>query len=69
MSLLLQFLEMKALCQHVKDIVLGNLMRLHHPGEVRTSSGERTPTKLWSDYALAFDPIYGNAQGAISNDF
>jgi hypothetical protein len=69
MSLLLQFLEMKALCQHVKDIVLGNLMRLHHLGQVRTSSGEHTPTKLWSDYALAFDLIYGNAQGAISNDF
>ena len=56
-------------CHRQVNAVLGNLLRLHYPGEIPTSGGQRIPTKSWKDYTLATDLTYGNAQGAVWNDF
>jgi hypothetical protein len=50
--------------RHV-NIVLGNLVCMHYPGEVTRSDGTISPAACWDDYALAPDVTYGSAQGAV----
>jgi hypothetical protein len=49
--------------------VLGNLVRMHYPGEVTRSDGTNSPATSWADYALAPDVMCGTAQGAVWSDF
>jgi hypothetical protein len=54
--------------RHVNG-VLGNLARMHYPGEVTQRDGTSSPTTCWANYALAPDVTYGTAQGAVWSDF
>jgi hypothetical protein len=50
--------------------VLGNLVRLHHPGVVTLpGNGRRELTTTWEHYRFAPDGSYGTAQGAVAHDF
>jgi hypothetical protein len=49
--------------------VLGNLVRMHYPGEVTRSDGTTSPATCWDDYALAPDATYGTAKGEVWSDF
>jgi hypothetical protein len=49
--------------------VLGNLVRMHYPGEVTQSDGTTSPATCWANYALAHDAMYGTAHGAVWSDF
>jgi hypothetical protein len=56
--------------QRLVNQVLGNLVRLHHPGVVTLpGNGLRELTTTWEHYRFAPDGIYGNAQGAVAHDF
>jgi hypothetical protein len=39
--------------------VLGNLVRMHYPGEVTWSDGTSSPPTCWDDYVLAPNVTYG----------
>jgi hypothetical protein len=43
------------------NAVLGNLVRLHYPGEVTRSDGTNFPATCWADYAIALDVTYGTS--------
>jgi hypothetical protein len=47
------------------NVVLGNLVRMHYPGEVTRSDGTISPATCWDIYALAPDATYGSAQGVV----
>jgi hypothetical protein len=49
--------------------VVGNLVRMHYPGEVIRSDGTTSPTTCWDDYALAPDVTYGTAKGQCGATF
>jgi hypothetical protein len=49
--------------------VLGNLIRMHYPGEVIRSDGTTSPATCWDDYALAPDVTYGTTKGAVWSNF
>jgi hypothetical protein len=49
--------------------VLGNLVRMHYPGEVIRSDGTTSPATCWDDYALAPDVTYGTTKGAVWSNF
>jgi hypothetical protein len=49
--------------------VLGNLVRMHYPGEVIRSDGTTSHATCWDDYALAPNATYGTAKGAVWSDF
>jgi hypothetical protein len=49
--------------------ILGNLIRMHYPGEVIQSDGTTSPATCWDDYTLAPDVTYGTAKGAVWSDF
>jgi hypothetical protein len=51
------------------NVVLGNLMCLHYPGEVPQSTGASSAATYWVDYDLSLDATYETAQGAVWNDF
>jgi hypothetical protein len=51
------------------NTVLGNLVRMHYPGEVTQSGGTISPATCWDDYALAPNTTYGSAQGAMWSNF
>jgi hypothetical protein len=56
--------------QRLVNQVLGNLVRLHHPGVVTLpGNGHRELTTTWEHYRFAPDGSYGNAQGAVAHDF
>jgi hypothetical protein len=42
---------------------LGNLVRMHYPGQVTQSDDTISPATYWDDYALAPDATYGSAKG------
>jgi hypothetical protein len=50
------------------NAVLGNLVRLHYPGEVTRSDGTCSPATSWADYALSPNATYKTAQGAVWSD-
>jgi hypothetical protein len=45
------------------NVVLGNLVCMHYPGEATLSNGTTSPATCWDDYALAPNATYGSAQG------
>jgi hypothetical protein len=47
--------------QRQVNVILGNLLCLHYPGEVESSGSECIPAKSCKDYALGTDLTYGNA--------
>jgi hypothetical protein len=47
------------------NAVLGNLVRLHYPGEVTRTDGTRSPATCWANYTLSPDMTYGTAQGIV----
>jgi hypothetical protein len=51
------------------NAVLGNLVRMHYPGEVTRSDGTTSLATCWDNYALAPDMTYGSAKGAMWSDF
>jgi hypothetical protein len=55
--------------QRQVSVVLGNLVRMHYPGEVTTSDGTISPTTCWDDYAVAPNTTYGTAKGAMWSNF
>jgi hypothetical protein len=56
--------------QRLVNQVLGNLIRLHHPGVVTMpENGRRELTTTWEHYRFAPDGSYGTAQGAVAHDF
>jgi hypothetical protein len=54
--------------RHV-NAVLGNLVRMHYPGEVTRSDGTIFPATCWDNYALAPNATYGTAKGAVWSNF
>jgi hypothetical protein len=44
-------------------------VRLHYRGEVTRRDGTSSLATCWADYTLAFDVMYGTAQGAVWSDF
>jgi hypothetical protein len=55
--------------QRKVNVVLGNLIRLHYPGEITRSDGTTSPVSCWDDYALTPDVTYVTAKGAMWSDF
>jgi hypothetical protein len=50
--------------------VLGNLIRLHHPGVVTLpGNGHRELATTWEHYRFAPDGSYGNDQGVVVHNF
>jgi hypothetical protein len=50
--------------------VLGNLVRLHHPGVVTLPGNDhRELTTTWEHYQFTPDGSYGTTQGAVVHDF
>jgi hypothetical protein len=50
--------------------MLGNLVRLHHPGVVTLpANGHREFTTTWEHYRFVPDGDYGIAQGVVAHDF
>jgi hypothetical protein len=50
--------------------VLGNLVRLHHPGVVTMlGNGRRELATTWEHYRFAPDGSYGTAQRAVAHGF
>jgi hypothetical protein len=43
------------------NVVWGNLVCLHYPGEVTQSIDSRSRANYWADYALSPDVTYGTA--------
>jgi hypothetical protein len=55
--------------QRQVNAILGNLIRMHYPGEVTRSDGTTSPATCWDDYALAPDVMYVTAKGVVWSDF
>jgi hypothetical protein len=55
--------------QRQVNAILGNLIRMHYPGEVTRSDGTISHATCWNDYALAPDVMYETAKGAVWSDF
>jgi hypothetical protein len=51
------------------NVVLGNLVHLHYPGEVTRSDDTHSPETSWDDYALSPNTTYETAKGAVWSDF
>jgi hypothetical protein len=50
--------------------VLGNLVRLHHPGVVTMPRNDRRElSTTWEHYRFAPDGSYGTSQGVVAHDF
>jgi hypothetical protein len=48
---------------------LGNLVRMHYPGEVTRSDGTIFSATCWDDYVLTPDATYGTAKGEVWSNF
>jgi hypothetical protein len=55
--------------QRQVNVILGNLVHMHYPGEVTQSDGTTFPTNCWDDYALAPNMTYVTTKGAVWSDF
>jgi hypothetical protein len=55
--------------QRQVNAVLGNLVRMHYPGEVTRSDGTSSAATCWDDYALAPDAMYVTMKGVVWSDF
>jgi hypothetical protein len=55
--------------QRQVNVVLGNFVRMHYPGEVTRTDSTISPATCWDDYALAPDTTYGTAMGVVWSDF
>jgi hypothetical protein len=56
--------------QRLVNQVLGNLVRLHHPGVVTLPrNGRLELATTWDHYQFALDGDYGTDQGAVAHDF
>jgi hypothetical protein len=55
--------------QRQVNAVLGNLVRMHYPGEVTRTDDTTSPTTCWDDYAVAPDTTYVTAKGVVWSDF
>jgi hypothetical protein len=55
--------------QRQVNVVLGNLVHMHYPGEVTRSDGTISPATCWDNYALAPDVTYGTTEGVVWSNF
>jgi hypothetical protein len=55
--------------QRQVNVVLGNLILMHYPGEVTQNDGTTSPATCWDDYALAPDVTYVTAKGVVWRNF
>jgi hypothetical protein len=55
--------------QRQDNVVLGNLICMHYPGEVTQSDGTTSPATCWDNNILPPDATYGTAKEAVWSDF
>jgi hypothetical protein len=61
---------LKGMRQRLVNQVLGNLVRLHHPGVVTLPGNDcQELTTTWEHYRFTPDGSYRTAQGAVAHDF